>query len=168
MPLAVGNTWTYRVVSGDKTLGVESMRVTEKLNASFLPEDTYHRFRMQEPETSAVWSEDERTIMRSAGRSFITVIQHPPFTQTGWTDRSPGGGDVFCRVVRREAVSIPAGAFADCIVIEREAANLSSRVTQWFAPDVGLVKWSVERPRAQTIEWRLISYALEGGTSAGE
>ena len=37
------------------------------------------------------------------------------------------------------------------------AEDLSSRVTQWFAPDIGLVKWRVERPGRSAVEWQLLS-----------
>jgi hypothetical protein len=158
VPLAVGNAWHYRVVSGERKLGTESLEVTARLKGPLTEDQGYRRFRVREPEGTAVWSEDARTIMRSSGKSFMTVIQHPPFVHSGWTDTAVDGSPVYCTVLRRQTVTVPAGSFEDCIVVSREAANLSSVVTQWFAPDVGLVKWRVSGPRRPTIEWHLTSY----------
>ena len=158
MPLAVGNRWTYRVVSDDRQLGTESLTVVEELSSKLVDDDTYRRFRMREPEATTVWSEDTGTVMRSSGRSFVTVIQYPPFVGSGWTDTALNGAPVFCKVLRRDYVKTPAGYFFECIIIEREAEDLSSRVTQWFAPDIGLVKWRVERPGRSPVEWQLLSF----------
>jgi hypothetical protein len=160
MPLAVGNSWTYRVVSAERALGTESLEVVKELENLVADDPGYRRFRVREPEGVAVWSEEARTVMRSAGRSFMTVVQHPPFVDSGWTDEASDGSPIYCTVVARETVELPAGIFVDCIVVRRQAADLSSTVTQWFAPDVGLVKWRVERPRTPAIEWRLVAYRV--------
>jgi hypothetical protein len=160
MPLEVGNSWTYAVSSARRTLGTERLQVVEELKPLF-ENDTYRRFRVREPETTAVWSEDRKTVMRTAGKTLVTVLQHPPFVNSGWTDTAPDGSAVYCRVVRREMVSTAAGEFLDCVVVRREAADLSSVVTQWFAPDIGLAKWRVERPGALTVEWSLKEYATK-------
>ena len=157
MPLEVGYSWTYVVSSARRNLGTEKISVVEELKPLF-EKDTYRRFKVREPEATAVWSEDRRTVVRTAGRTYVTVLQHPPFIGSGWTDTSPDGSPIYCTVLRREVVSTPAGDFLDCVVVRREAADLSSIVTQWFAADTGLVRWRVERPNAAAVEWRLLEY----------
>ena len=44
--------------------------------------------------------------------------------------------------------------------MRREAEDRSSIVTQWFAPDVGLVKWQVARPTKPRVVWVLEKYEL--------
>ena len=85
MPLETGNIWNYRVTSGGRELTTESLRVVEELDSTVIDDEELKRFKMEEPDTVAVWTTYERSVMRSAGGSFITVIQHPPFVGTGWT-----------------------------------------------------------------------------------
>lgn len=186
LPLAPGNRWTYRVRSEGRTLGTESLRVGEELRPSFASpggvrglgeggrgrplagtRDRTRRFRVEEPgadgsgrSRAAVWAEDGGTVVRVAGAAATVILQHPPFVGTGWTDEAPDGSVVYVKVVAREAVKTPAGWFFDCVVVRREAENRSSVVTQWFAPDVGLVKWRVERPGTPAVEWLLQEYEL--------
>jgi hypothetical protein len=125
-------------------------------------------FRVREPGGRAIWGSDRGTIVRSSGAARSVVILHPPFVGTGWTDEGPmprggrrAGSLVYCKVVAREATETPAGWFFDCVVIRREAEDRSSVVTQWFAPDVGLVKWRVERPGRATVVWELEKYTVK-------
>ena len=43
----------------------------------------------------------------------------------------------------------------------REAEDRSSIVTQWFTPDVGLLKWQVARPTKPMVVWMLEKYTLK-------
>jgi len=162
MPLAAGNSWTYRVTSAGRTLGTESMRVTERIRRRSgvdLGKGT-ELFRVREPGGFAVWMKDTGSVVRSSGRGSSVILQHPPFVGTGWWDNSPGGGRVECKVVAREAVRTPAGWFFDCVVIRRETEDRSLVVTQWFAPGVGLVKRRIERPRRAAVVSALEKYEL--------
>ncbi|MHC4506364.1 MAG: hypothetical protein ACYTFI_23970 [Planctomycetota bacterium] len=162
MPLAAGNSWTYRVTSAGRTLGTESMRVTEKIERRGGVEfgKGTEMFRVKEPGGLAVWMKDTGSVVRSGGRGSSVILQHPPFVGTGWWDNSPGGGRVECKVVAREAVRTPAGWFFDCVVIRRETEDRSLVVKQWFAPGVGLVKRRIERPRRAAIVSALERYEL--------
>ncbi len=189
-PLAAGNSWVYRVKSEGRDLGRESIRVTGKLSGDVereaevdggaLPAPPPRRgrrggqggratfFRVSEPGGGAIWGSDRGTIVRSSGAARSVVLMHPPFVGTGWTDEGPAprgarrsGRLVYCKVVAREAAETPAGWFFDCVVVRREAEDRSSVVTQWFAPDVGLVKWRVERPERATVVWVLEKYTVK-------
>jgi hypothetical protein len=168
MPLEAGSVWTYRVRSGGRDLGAESLEVLERIvregdAEAGAPGGPLSRFRVREPGATAVWVKEGKSVLRVTPRTATTIIQHPPFVDSGWTDRAEGGSLVYCRIVAREAVETPAGAFRDCLVVRREAEERSSVVTQWFAPDVGLVRWRVERPRAPAVERVLDSYRPGGG-----
>lgn len=154
LPLGPGRVWMYRVRSGDTEIGFESISVLEQLPSR---EPGVARYKVQEPGAVAIWTKDGRTVLRAADGLVTTVLQHPPFVGSGWTDRAPDGSSVYCTVLRREAVETSAGVFKNCLVVRREAEDRSSIVTQWFAPDVGLVKWKVERPNRPTFEWELES-----------
>ncbi len=184
-PLAAGNSWIYRVKSAGRDVGTESIRVTSALSstatkagtgaqASKSPSSKSPRregratfFRVREPGGSAVWGTDRGTIVRSSGRTRSVVLMHPPFVGTGWTDEAPGPRGtrapqlIYCKVIAREWVETPAGWFFDCVVVRREAEDRSSIVTQWFAPDVGLVKWQVARPGKALVVWELERYVLK-------
>jgi len=177
VPLATGNSWVYRLRSGGRDLGHESIRVGDELGAHAGREDAggedvpraghdsrMRFYRVTEPGGGAVWGTDSRgnggTVVRSSGAARSVVLLHPPFIGSGWRDEAPAprgvrGQTVFCKVIAREAVETPAGWFFDCVVVRREAEDRSSIVTQWFAADVGLVKWRVERPGKQPVEWAL-------------
>jgi len=177
VPLATGNSWTYRVRSEGRDLGRESIRVGGGLGRDSKGEGAtagrggrMRFYRVGEPGGGAVWGTDSRgrggTVVRSSGRSKSVVLVHPPFVGSGWRDEAPGprsarGQTVFCKVIAREAVETPAGWFFDCVVVRREAEDRSSIVTQWYAADVGLVKWRVEQPGKQTVEWALERYDLK-------
>ncbi|MHC4249960.1 MAG: TapB family protein [Planctomycetota bacterium] len=186
-PLAAGNSWTYRVKSDGRDLGTESIRVTERLSSSSdygLPRagadaDEAGRgprrrrrkraefFRVLEPGGRSVWGSDRGTIVRSSGSARSVVLLHPPFVGSGWTDEGPAPPGrrstqvVYCKVITREAVQTPAGWFFDCVVVRREAEDRSSVVTQWFAADVGLVRWRVEQPGKSDVEWGLEKYVVK-------
>lgn len=158
VPLAPGNSWTYRIISSGREVGRDTIEVTKRLPAPAGGEGagwSPGRFRVREPSAEAVWYSDGGTIMRRAGRLLTTVFQHPPFIGTGWMDTGPAGEIVYCSVEARETVSTPAGVFTECIRVRRETEDRSAIVTQWFAPEVGLVRWRVERPRAAAVEWVL-------------
>ncbi len=169
MPLAPGNSWTYRVRivvptpadTGNAPRPVrETVRAPIRVKArrvlrSTSEADPTRRYTVEEPGGETTWSVFERTVMRSAGRTTTIVLQHPPFVGAGWMDSGPGGREVYCKVVAREDVRTPAGFFGDCIAVRREAKDRSSIVTQWFAPGVGIVKWRLARPGLPTVEWTL-------------
>ena len=171
-PLAAGNSWTYRVRSEGRDLGTESLRVTEEL-AALAPREADRerrraprRFRVEEPGGPALWLKEDGTVVRSSGRATSIVLQHPPLVGTGWTDEAPsptgtGDGIVYCKVIAREPIQTPAGWFFDCVVVRREAEDRSSIVTQWLAPDFGLVRWRVERPERPDVLWELEKYGIE-------
>jgi len=182
VPLAAGNSWVYRVRSERLDLGRESIRVTGELGRDSKGEgakasgatagrDTRMRFyRVSEPGGPAVWGTDSRgrggTVVRSSGAARSVVLVHPPFVGSGWRDEAPAprgvrGQTVFCKVIAREPVETPARWFFDCVVVRREAEDRSSIVTQWYAADVGLVKWRVEQPGKQPVEWALERYELK-------
>ncbi len=178
-PLEVGSSWTYRVVSDGRVHGSESIEVIERVEYSWEGKREKserrarrtERFRVREPAAVAVWAKDEGGVFRILADGVTTIIQYPPFVGFGWTDEGPGlGGQrghvVYCKVLGREAVKTPADWFFDCIVVEREAKDFSSVVRQWFAPEVGLVKWRVERPGRPAVEWLLERYETRHG--AGE
>lgn len=166
MPLAVGNSWTYRVTSGGRTIRTESRRVTEEFRrrSGLGALGRARRFRVEGPAGPADWLEDGGNVLcvRSGGAGPSIVLQHPPFVGTGWWDLGPAGRRVECKVVAREAVRTPAGWFFDCVVIRREAEDRSFTVKEWFAPDVGLVKRRVARPRRPPVEFALERYELAG------
>jgi hypothetical protein len=169
LPLEVGSSWTYRVVSEGRVRGSDTIRVLDRLEHILEEEGEARgdgrfgaggRFSVKEPTGVVVWSRAGRDVFRVSpgGGTVTTIIKYPPFVGFGWTDKGPGGGLVYCRIVGREAVETPAGWFFDCIVIERRAQDFSSVVRQWFAPEVGLVKWRVERPRMPAFEWLIEEY----------
>ena len=176
-PLEVGSSWTYRVISAGRVHGSESIDVVERVEYAWekegpeegarTPNSRTERFRVREPADVAVWTKDEGGVFRILAGTVTTIIQYPPFIGFGWTDTAPGGGLVYCKVIGREAVQTPADRFFDCIVIEREARDSSSVVRQWVAPEVGLVKWRVERPGRPAVEWLLERYRTRYG-SLGE
>ncbi len=120
---------------------------------------------MREPAAVAVWVKGEGGVFRILAGTVTTIIQYPPFVGFGWTDLGPRGERVYCKIVGREAVETPADWFFECIAVEREAEDLSSVVRQWFAPEVGLVKWRVERPGRPAVEWLLERYETRPGAS---
>ncbi|MHC5058363.1 MAG: hypothetical protein ACYTKD_27210 [Planctomycetota bacterium] len=190
-PLAAGNSWTYRVRSEGRDLGTESIRVTEELSSGSdyglprpgadadEPKPRRRRgrrggrdgraefFRVLEPSGRAIWGADRGTIVRSSGTARSVVLLHPPFVGSGWTDEAPARPGrrssqvIYCKVIAREATETPAGWFFDCVVVRREAEDRSSILTQWFAPDVGLVRWRVEQPGKATVEWGLEKYNVK-------
>jgi len=178
VPLATGSSWIYRVRSEGRDLGRECIRVGGELGRDSKGEGAtagrggrMRFYRVSEPGGGAVWGTDSRgrggTVVRSSGRSKSVVFLHPPLIGSGWRDEAPAprraasrGQKVFCKVIAREPVETPAGWFFDCIVVRREAEDRSSIVTQWFAADVGLVKWQVEQPGKQPVEWALERYEL--------
>ena len=174
-PLEVGSSWTYRVVSAGRACGQESIEVVERVEYPWEKEGGERdaagssprpeRFRVREPASLAVWTKDEGGVFRILAGTVTTIIQYPPFVGFGWTDLGSRGGRVYCRIVGREAVETPADWFFECIVVEREAEDLSSVVRQWFAPEVGLVKWRVERPERPAVEWLLERHQTRRGAS---
>jgi hypothetical protein len=64
------------------------------------------------------------------------------------------GPDVQARVLGRERVSVRAGTFDDCVRVDYVSS--SGRVTNWFAPGVGIVKSTVGGSLAtvELLEWR--------------
>ena len=142
--------------SDGEPAGTETVRVVEALPAD--SSGGVFRYRVQEPGAVAIWTKDGRSVLRTFGGTVTTILQHPPFVGSGWTDRGPDGSLYYCTVAAREATETPAGTFPDCVVVRREAEDRSSVVTQWFAPGVGLVRWKVERPGRPTFEWRLESF----------
>jgi hypothetical protein len=162
------------VVSDGRVHGSESIDVVERVEYAWEEEQEggakarasrTERFRVREPADVAVWTKDEGGVFRILAGTVTTIIQYPPFIGFGWTDTSPGGGLVYCKVIGREAVETPADRFSDCIVVEREAGDASSVVRQWFAPEVGLVKWRVERPGRPAVEWLLERHKTRHGPS---
>jgi len=159
LPLEAGASWTYRVTSGSKRVGSDSIRVTSELppRAGMDGGGAERRFRVDEPGGSALWSKEGGTVVRATLRETTTVILHPPFVGSGWTDEV-SGRFVFCRIESRGAVEVPLGWYFDCVVVRREAEDRSSIITQWFAADVGIVKWRLERPGRADVEWTLEAY----------
>ena len=190
LPLEVGSSWTYRVVCEGRRLETDTIRILERLEhasgdgeeeapsaAPKTPKEApgeTERFRVREPGAVSVWTKTGRDVFRILGDTVTQIIAHPPFVGSGWTDRGPRsglqasrqGGSVYCKVAAREAVETPAGWFFDCVVVERHAEDFSSLVRQWFAPDVGLVKWRVERPGRPAVEWLLEEYRAGGRADA--
>lgn len=59
----------------------------------------------------------------------------------GWLFSNRAGGAITCSIVRKEDVSVPAGAFRDCLRIDFEfLGHAGYAETRWYASGVGVVR----------------------------
>ncbi len=126
-PLHAGDTWTYRVGSAEKTVSIAR--------------------------TSGEWFQFDdlagraRWVLEYQGRIYVWdgryVVLYDFARTTPWKATLSGAcaGGTVSRAAATDAVVTPAGTFADCVRFTRKLDCGRTR-TEWFAPGVGLVRWS--------------------------
>jgi len=136
-PLEVGNRWTYspgRVLSGEREVRVES------------EENGVFQVRTSGPGTfdltMRLAEQDGEILIELEGEGL--VLYHR-FGDESWVHRDAIGCDdkvIVSVVARDEVVDTPAGTFANCLklVFLQENCSDAGTLTQWWAPEVGLVK----------------------------
>lgn len=177
-PLAVGDTWTYRMSPGTK---VYDARVTEKRSIggvaayALAVEDTYsflaeradgvYQYGQGDPDNprSAVVFSPPQLIYQlpfEVGDEWNTPVLAEPTVKDSETVYVGGQVDSV------EAVTVPAGTFDNCVKVTvddpRDAP--ANRTDLWFAPNVGIVKTvtyiAVGAGKPKTTTTELVRYRL--------
>lgn len=123
-PLEAGRSWTFRVERPGEDAGTTLTRVTsrEGATASMVSGETSYRYELR---PDGVW--------RPSVAAYL--LRAPLEEGASW--EGPLGGRLTVTGVGVD-VTVPAGAFADCVVVEEKAAQV--RQVHTFCRDVGPVR----------------------------
>lgn len=157
-PLDVGNVWTYEADRFSIVHRNEVLAVDDEGIASFARRTVDSVLLLQE--------DGDRIDLFLPDEGFVTFYR---FDGDGFTRRDPFDCEdrLSARIVSRdETVETPAGVFRDCIQIDYEGGLCADAglFSEWFAPDVGLVKW-VENNFAGPVTYTLTSFENTAGTA---
>jgi len=108
------------------------------------------------------------SVSRRMGEQAEPLLKFPIKLGESWTIRLSRNQE-FTRRIKSvsETVTVPAGTFRDCLVVEYESVttgdtgNIRYRSTSYYAPDVGLVKLEHEQPEYHRYGLELISVGAE-------
>lgn len=145
-PMHVGDTWIYRVGDYYAPEGVtETVTIKEKVNIE--GKEYYHFVYFVSSNISGMVSEErelyyarrdslDRIVIRGGADDGIMYKLNPADNEPWWED------DIIVRVVVSwdTTVTVEAGTFEHCIIVERIDLDMSSCVFYWLAPGVGEVK----------------------------
>jgi hypothetical protein len=152
-PIKVGNTWTYTFRLGDQSFPMVS-KIAGEDNSGDL------KLYRLEGETNGQQSAVEHLQVTDKGvfrHKYNNVDVDPPFQVLrfpmkdgdSWSmDNTIAGQSLSSKIkVSKEDVTVPAGKYkAFKVTVDTDVGGQKLHSTQWFAPDVGLVKQSVTLP----------------------
>jgi len=135
MPLAVGNRWDYRVLQPGRPVERWRLELTGRVG-----ERTWAG--ADGDGVGVLWSkEDEMLSVQRRGQR-IYLLWLPPAVGAGWWTTAPGSAKVWCKVVARPTVAVPAGTFRACVEVLMEPVGGRTEMRHWFAPGIGWVRYS--------------------------
>lgn len=142
MPLCVGNRWDYVVLTANGRREERRLEITRRLSKETWQAREGSGRELDLGGIPQVWSlEDEIVSVQQLAERWA-LLWLPPATGLGWWTQTPDGDRVWSKIVGREAVSVPAGTFRDCVVVVMERAGGRGEIRHWFAPGVGWVRAS--------------------------
>ena len=161
MPLAAGNRWDYRVVDSDGTVSARRLEITGRAAKLTWRARDGGALGLWSPDVPCAWSKEDNIVSVQQEGARIYLLWLPPAVGTGWWTETPDGARVWCQIVGRETVRVPAGTFPDCVVVVMEEPGGRTEMRHWFAPDVGWVRYSWG-PRGGRPLWvrELVGYKL--------
>lgn len=160
-PLTVGNTWTY--APEDPIFGQPfEWRVTGR------QQDTV---RMERP-AGGSHSGPVTLLDRGSEIDLLAGEEVAPFLRftvgSTWEHRDPwecDDGATFTVLVEPDPIVTPAGTFSNTIRIERQttaSCDDAGTMMEWWAPDVGLVRWDeLNFYAGGPLSYLLVSYSVE-------
>lgn len=134
MPLAIGNRWDYRLTYDDGR--------TDQVRLELTGRDSEKTWSGTDGRIGCRWSKEDGIISVQQEGTRIYLLWLPPTRGVGWWTVLRQGERVWCRVVGRETVTVPAGTFQDCVAVVMEEPGGRTEFRHWFAPDVGWVRYS--------------------------
>jgi len=154
--LDVGNTWVYQVSPAPKGQDIDTVSITSKDSDGFYIDD--HGGRLQ-ARGNGIFDGDR------------FLIEDPLEPDHKWIAvPTPSSVERYKIVETDRAVSVPAGNFAHCVVVQGEQPGMAADgrevtiiMTWTYAPHVGLVELRQairvgEDPTRQTLERRLLEF----------
>jgi len=142
MPLAVGNRWDYRVVDSDGTISARRLSITGRAAQLTWRARDGGALGLWSGDVPCAWSKEDNIVSVQQEGARIYLLWLPPAVGTGWWTQTPDGARVWCQIVGRETVRVPAGTFPDCVVVVMEEPGGRTEMRHWFAPGVGWVRYS--------------------------
>lgn len=150
MPLAVGNTWQYR-------LECQPVPNDGKLTLSIERRDD-RGFLMPEPGGGlSWWRVEEGFLVLERPGEIITFFEIPPSTGVSWWIKGADGQRYCMRVAGFEDVEVPAGRFENALRIEMENESCTKRAVFHFGKGTGLVK-RVSAKEGGTVSIELLEF----------
>lgn len=154
MPLAVGNRWDYRIFHDDGR--------TRDIRLEITGRESKLTWWARDGDLECLWSKEDEIISVQQAGSRIYLLWLPPAPGSGWWTVTPDGERVWCKVVGRETVHLPAGTFRNCAVVVMEQPGGKAEMRHWFAPDVGWVCYSWGPPGGRPwLVRRLVGWELK-------
>jgi hypothetical protein len=163
--LDVGNTWVYKVSPAPEGQDVDTVSIVSKDSDGFFIDD--HGGRLQ-ARKNGIFDGDR------------FLIEDPLEVDHNWIAvPTPSSVERYKIMETNKAVSVPAGNFSNCVVVQAEQPGMAAdgrEITifmRWtYAPHVGLVelRQSIrvgEEPARQTLERRLVEFRSAESNQGG-
>lgn len=155
VPLAIGNSWEYRV-SADGNDATSAVKIVDQDAAGFFIDNLGNRLA---PRSDGLFDGDRFLVQEPVeeGHTWIAVPKDQPNVVEKYRIKSVAA-----------AASVPAGVFEGCVEVEAEQTvkQGTMKMTWTFAPGVGLIKVAqrvapVGAPERTTMTMELVKYQVQ-------